>query len=66
MRNQRLRRLQMRKETHFQCRELLKGKFVFYAKDIPKHGYKVFYYAEGNEETQDPAWDGHLKTDFTM
>ena len=40
------------------------GKIVFYAKDIPKHGYKVFYYAEGNEETQDPAWDGHFENRF--
>lgn len=40
------------------------GKIVFYAEDIPKHGYKVFYYAEGNEETQDPAWDGHFENRF--
>lgn len=40
------------------------GKIVFYAEDIPKHGYKVFYYAEGNEETQDSAWDGHFENRF--
>lgn len=40
------------------------GKIVFYAEDIPKHGYKVFYYAEGNEETQEAEWDGHFENRF--
>ena len=40
------------------------GKIVFYAESIPKHGYKVFYYEEGNEETHNQEWDGHFENRF--